>query len=99
MRRELRKEINAEARKLLHSGAAGTWREAVSAADQGLRCGAKAKSTGKPCQARPVPGQKRCRVHGGIWRPMTEEQREQARLRASMQPRIRGRWAKAEAAE
>jgi hypothetical protein len=28
-------------------------------------CGAKAKSTGRPCQRPPVPGRTRCRLHGG----------------------------------
>lgn len=32
-------------------------------ADQ--RCGAKARSTGKPCTQPPVPGTTRCRFHGG----------------------------------
>ena len=29
-------------------------------------CGAYARSTGKPCQAPPVPGKRRCRRHGGL---------------------------------
>ncbi len=29
------------------------------------RCGAKARSTGNPCKRAPVPGGKRCRLHGG----------------------------------
>lgn len=29
-------------------------------------CGAKAKSTGEPCQKSPVKGKKRCRLHGGL---------------------------------
>jgi hypothetical protein len=28
-------------------------------------CGAKAKSTGKPCQRAPVKGRNRCKLHGG----------------------------------
>jgi hypothetical protein len=28
-------------------------------------CGAHARTTGKPCQRAPVPGKKRCRLHGG----------------------------------
>lgn len=29
------------------------------------RCGAKAKTTGKPCRKPPEPGATRCRIHGG----------------------------------
>lgn len=29
-------------------------------------CGAKAKHSGKPCQKPPMPGRKRCRLHGGV---------------------------------
>lgn len=32
---------------------------------ENAKCGAKAKSTGSPCQKAPVPGAKRCRLHGG----------------------------------
>ena len=31
----------------------------------GERCGAFARTTGKPCQAPVVTGKKRCRMHGG----------------------------------
>jgi hypothetical protein len=31
-----------------------------------LQCGARAKSTGKPCRAIKVKGKTRCRVHG-VW--------------------------------
>ena len=31
----------------------------------GTRCGAYARSTGKPCLGRRVPGRRRCRNHGG----------------------------------
>ena len=99
MRSEWREKISTDARKLLHSGAAKTWRDALAAADQAFRCGAKAKSTGKPCRSHRVPGQRRCRVHGGIWKPITEEGRVFPREKAAQQPRIRGRWAKVEAAE
>ena len=30
------------------------------------RCGAKTKSSGKPCRCRPLPNKKRCRFHGGM---------------------------------
>ena len=30
------------------------------------RCGAYARSTGKPCQQKPVSGKKRCKNHGGL---------------------------------
>jgi hypothetical protein len=30
-----------------------------------LRCGAYARSTGKPCKAQAIPGTYRCRNHGG----------------------------------
>jgi hypothetical protein len=93
MRRAYRTEIHAQARLLLRSGLARTWREALSQADAQFICGAKAKSTGLPCRARPVPGQIRCRLHGGIVREMTPELRALLRAHAATQPRIRGRFA------
>ena len=30
------------------------------------RCGAHARSTGRPCQAPVVPGKQRCKLHGGL---------------------------------
>ena len=66
MRRELRNQIAAQARSLLDSGAVANRREALTLADDLVRCGARAKSTGRPCQCRPVPGKRRCRLHGGL---------------------------------
>jgi hypothetical protein len=52
------------------------------------RCGAKTRS-GKPCQARVVPGKRRCRMHGGLSTgPRTAEGR--SRIAAAQ----RMRWAK-----
>jgi hypothetical protein len=70
-----------------------TWKEALVQADAKLICGAKAKSTCLPCRARPVPGQNRCRLHGGIVREMTPELRALLRAHAATQPRVRGRFA------
>jgi hypothetical protein len=93
MRRAVRISIHAQARWLLRSGAVRTWKEALAEASAKFICGAKAKSTGLPCRARPVPGQIRCRLHGGIIREMTPELRELLRTHAATQPRIRGRFA------
>lgn len=30
------------------------------------RCGANAKTTGKPCRMKPLPGRNRCKYHGGM---------------------------------
>jgi len=94
MRRELRNEITARARYLMDTGAVDNRREALALADNMLRCGARTKSNGQPCRARPVPGQKRCRVHGGIVKPPTPEMIEAIRKRVKTQPRIRGRFAR-----
>lgn len=31
-----------------------------------FRCGARRKRDGQPCQARPLPGERRCKYHGGL---------------------------------
>jgi hypothetical protein len=54
------------------------------------RCGAYARSTGQPCRMRPVPGRKRCPLHGGLSTgPKTEEGR--AAIAASNRRRTRPR--------
>ncbi|MBM4419816.1 MAG: hypothetical protein FJ033_16145 [Chloroflexi bacterium] len=64
-----------------------------------LRCGARARSRGgAPCRAPVVPGRARCKLHGGrSTGPRTAEGRmrgaEASRLRAALQPRVRGRFA------
>lgn len=83
MRREWRDLIHARARELMQSGL--LWPAAVERADNEFRCNARVKSRNHaPCRARPVEGQKRCRVHGGIVAPYkrSDEQREAARQRA-----------------
>ena len=51
------------------------------------RCGAKTRA-GTPCQARVVPGKRRCRMHGGLSTgPKTEEGRE--RIREAQRQRAR----------
>ena len=53
------------------------------------RCGAYARSTGRPCQAPVVPGKQRCKLHGGLSTgPKTAEGR--ARIVEAQ----RRRWAK-----
>jgi len=46
-------------------------------------CGAHALSTGKPCQAPPVPGEKRCKLHGGL---STGPRIAEGKRRISLQP-------------
>lgn len=93
MRHELRDMIEAKARDLLFSGACPTWREALAAADQALRCNARSKSTGRRCGARALPGKRKCRVHGGLTPAhRTAQQKEAQRRFAATQPRINGRW-------
>lgn len=112
MRREWRKAVNQEARALLYGDAVETWSEAVAAADEAFRCTARAKSTGLQCRARPVLGKRVCKIHGGATPPRTPEQKEKHRqfmnapeiitvwrARVAKQPRVRGRWAKMEAAK
>jgi len=94
MRRELRNQIAAQARSLLDSGVVANRREALTLADDLVRCGARAKSTGRPCQCRPVPGKRRCRLDGGLTPKMSPERKEAARERATTQPRINGRFAR-----
>ena len=95
MSRALRAEIEAEARRRLYNREAQTWRAALDAADAAFRCGARTKSRGgQPCQARPLPGQKRCRLHGGVLPVVTDAIRALRREKAQKQPRgPRGRWA------
>jgi hypothetical protein len=97
VRKAYKDEIHTRARSLLHSGRVTTWTEALAQADDLVRCGAWARSSGKPCRSRPVPGRKRCRLHGGL--PHTEEVLAMLRVKAAVQPRVRGRWAKIEAVE
>jgi hypothetical protein len=100
MRRIFRNQIHAQARSLLRSEGAKTWSEALAQADDLTRCGARAKSTGRQCRARPLPGKTKCKVHGGATPKRTPEQREAARCFAASQPRVRGRFVKKlEAAE
>lgn len=94
MRRELRNQINAQARSLLDSGAVQDRHEALALADQMTRCGAKTKSTGLPCKCRPEPGKRRCKLHGGKTPPRSLALREAAREQAKTQPRINGRFAR-----
>ena len=94
MRRELRNQINAQARSLLDSGAVQDRHEALALADQMTRCGAKTKSTGRPCQCRPVPGKRRCKLDGGKTPKMSPALSEAAREQATTQPRINGRFAR-----
>ena len=96
MRRAWREKIETEARRRFYGGEAPNWREALAAADGVLRCGARTKSRGgQPCQARPVFGQRRCRLHGGVLPAVTDEIRALRREKARKQPRgQRGRWAK-----
>jgi len=37
----------------------------TSAANNRKQCGAKRHRDGQPCEARPEPGKRRCRFHGG----------------------------------
>jgi hypothetical protein len=99
VRKAFREEIHKEARALLHSGQVANWTEAVARADDEFTCAARAKSTGKRCEARPEPGRKHCRLHGGIVKPHTPEFIAMQRVRAAKQPRERGRWAKRESPE
>jgi hypothetical protein len=91
MRKILRDAINKRARELLHSGICPTWRLARSKADSELRCGARTR-TGKPCRARPLLPRRRCRNHGGIGKPVTEEIRALLRAHAAAQPRDHRGW-------
>ena len=46
-----------------------------------LRCGSKTKGGRGPCRAFPVPGKRRCRMHGGHHKgAITPEGKERARL-------------------
>src|SRR5262249_30591444 len=54
-------------------------------------CGARAKYSGKQCQARPLVGKRRCKFHGGATPPRMPEQREAQRKFVATQPRVRGR--------
>lgn len=52
-----------------------------------LRCGAYARSTGKPCQRKVVPGKKRCPNHGGLSTgPKTKEGKRRSMMNL---PRVR----------
>jgi hypothetical protein len=66
MRKELRQSIQKRARGLLYGGREDSWAGALASADAEHRCGAKCKQGGHKCPRRPVPGMKRCRVHGGL---------------------------------
>ena len=62
------------------------WRDALKMADQGHRCGARAKHNGGFCQRRPVPGKSRCRHHGGkSTGARTEEGKQKRRESAGSQ--------------
>jgi len=67
------------------------------------RCGAKARTRGsRPCQARPVRGKARCRLHGGLSTgPRTPEGLERSRRarwkhgrfsKAAIEERRRANW-------
>jgi hypothetical protein len=96
MRRALRNEIQKRARSLLHSQQVKPWTEAMAAADESLRCLARAKSTGRRCRARPEPGREHCRLHGGIVKWHGEEIKALLRAKAAAQPRVRGRFVRVE---
>lgn len=91
MKRERRQVLHVRARRLMYEEG-HRWPDALAAAD--IRCGARNKKDGKPCQARALPNG-RCRWHGGIVAPWTPERREAQRQRAKAQARSNNRWAKA----
>jgi hypothetical protein len=64
MNRIRRDERDRLARRLLHGGEAATWIAAKELAAERLKCGARTRK-GLACQARKLPGRKRCRMHNG----------------------------------
>ena len=52
------------------------------------RCGAHARSTGRPCQAPVVPGKRRCKLHGGL---STGPKTAKGRARIAESNRLRAR--------
>ena len=91
MNRNRRRAIASRARELLYKDGV-RWPQALAQADAEARCGARCKKNGKSCPNRPVPGQKRCRVHGGIVRPWTPEERVVISQRVRAQPRDALGW-------
>ena len=88
MRGEWRRQIEARAREIMKNDI--PWAEAYRRADSEFGCGARARSAGgRPCQARPMSGSRRCRHHGGF---KSDEGRERLRQAAPARWQPGGVW-------
>ncbi len=96
MRREMRERRDALARKLLHAKGI-VWTQALALADEAIQCGARTKA-GTPCRRKALANG-RCIKHGGGTPPRTPEQKASQRKFVATQPRVRGKFARREAAE
>jgi len=86
MRAGIKNRRDEIARRMLHSGEASVWKEALDLADKAIKCGARTKM-GTPCQRKGLANG-RCIKHGGGVPPhRTEAQKERQRQFVKTQPR------------